>query len=87
MIGFERFRNKIVRPPLHGLYGSVHCGISGDDDDEDFLVERLNMLEDFHTVHPRHFKIQKHDGDVCFGKDGNRLFAPANLDHFESHAG
>ena len=58
-IRIKGFHEIIEGPLLHGLHRGIHGGEGGHHDDLGFLVNLLESLEGFKSVHAWHFQVKE----------------------------
>ncbi len=61
VVRVNRFGNVIVRAALQRFHRRVNRGKCRDDDDGDALVDLLNALQQFDTIHARHLDVHEQD--------------------------
>jgi len=71
----EGLLNKIHHSRLHGLHGEFDGAVGCDDDHPGFGAVILDSTQNIHTIHLRHFQVQKHQPEWTLSKLLQRLSA------------
>ncbi len=82
--GAYRLDNEVICAGTHGLYNGFDTAVSGEDDNGQVSMGRGYGLQNAHTIHARHDKVEDHARDVfavytC--QDVNRGFATICADN------